>query len=245
MRCDEPRLRRVRKGVRRVTALLGPVREIDVALDMLEVEGAAAGVPRASTRAIRQVLKQERRLRLRALKDGAGEDTVAELRARVRKALHRTRGDARGLLLERANAWRSAGELASELDAHLDRAGRRFSPARLHDVRIATKKLRYALEVVGALERSGRVKGTDTLRGVQQELGRVHDLDVLRLRTRDLQGTLGALDLRRVRAIDRLVRHLDGEARQAHASYLDSTDAIPGICRETSARATRQPGSGD
>jgi CHAD domain-containing protein len=217
---------------------------MDVALAMLEVEGAQAGVPRASTKAIRHVLRQERRRRLRALKDGTGPKAVAKLRARVRNAIHGRHVEAGDVVLERRNAWRYAGELASGLEDHLGRAGRRFSPARLHGVRIATKKLRYALEVVDALEPAGRVKGMQTLRTVQRQLGRLHDVDLLRRRTRDILKTAGALDERGAGGLDRLERHLDDEARRAHASYLESAEALGVVCEQAKEGAARQTDSG-
>ena len=87
---------------------------------------------------------------------------------------------------------------------------------RLHAVRIALKKLRYAVEL-GA-EAAGE-RDTDelrTLKHAQDLLGRLHDFQVLIDRIRHLQGTIGH-DTNTDRALDAMVDSLENDCRRVHA----------------------------
>ena len=90
---------------------------------------------------------------------------------------------------------------------------------RVHAVRIAAKRLRYALELTGELRLARTAPLVSSLRTVQDVLGELHDLDVLRretarVRTDLLPDSIVATDLERMStAIDADIRHL-------HARYL-------------------------
>ena len=82
------------------------------------------------------------------------------------------------------HSWRSALALriarrARRLDTAIADAGQIYAPEALHDVRIATKKFRYALEIA---DESAAAPCKETLRvikRVQDALGRLHDLQIL------------------------------------------------------------------
>jgi CHAD domain-containing protein len=80
--------------------------------------------------------------------------------------------------------WR--GELAARLDTRaenvkkaLDEAGVLFDSERLHEVRIALKRLRYAMELAGELRVASTAAAVRDLKAVQDTLGTLHDHDVL------------------------------------------------------------------
>ena len=68
-------------------------------------------------------------------------------------------------------------ELWQDFDALAARSRR--DPGVLHPLRIATKRLRYLVEVVSALRLAGSSRALRWLRDLQQKLGDWHDLEVL------------------------------------------------------------------
>jgi CHAD domain-containing protein len=63
--------------------------------------------------------------------------------------------------------------------AQLAQSQRDWRPPVIHGVRIATKRLRYLIEVIAAFELEGSAEVLAWLRGLQQGLGDWHDLEVL------------------------------------------------------------------
>jgi CHAD domain-containing protein len=102
-------------------------------------------------------------------------------------------------------------------------SGAIFIVDRVHAVRIEAKRLRYALELAGELRVTPTGGLVASLKGVQDILGELHDLDVLRAHAIVIRATLGdapADDL------DRLTEALDVEARHLHARYLRRVRAL-------------------
>jgi CHAD domain-containing protein len=107
-----------------------------------------------------------------------------------------------------------------------------YLPDRLHDVRIAIKKLRYTLEL-DAASRDSRPRNAAalrTLRTMQDLLGRMHDLEVLIARTRSIQSSPGASTLKMSADLDRLVRRLETECRQLHGHYMATRTRLIVVC---------------
>ena len=77
-----------------------------------------------------------------------------------------------------------AARRAEGLRAAIENAAGIYLPDRLHEVRIAVKKLRYALEIARDLSGSRATARIRTLKRVQDLLGRMHDLEMLIARTR-------------------------------------------------------------
>jgi CHAD domain-containing protein len=232
------RARAAQKRIRRLTRLLGPVREVDVTLDLLQAEAKAARVPREATRPLRDALRDERRRLLRALRKAVDRETVNRLGKRVKAAARTGRGGTRASA-DRNGAWHHAARRAQRLSAAMVKAGTGYDSGRLHQVRIAAKKLRYALEAVDASGGVRQVRGLAPLREVQELLGRLHDIEVLMLRTRTIQGAAGAVDLRHSADLDRLVRRLDGHCRRFHAEYVGLRTRLWAVCAQTAAQSAR------
>ena len=224
--------RKLRRMARRLTQTLGPVRELDVALGTLAELAANGDVPRQAITYLRQSIVDERRrlhselvrridrcdfdkLQRKAL---AAADDQQSPRPTVRDS--RRIGAARTRAARRAERLRGAIENAAGM----------YLPDRLHEVRIAVKKLRYALEVARELSGSRAVARIEALKRMQDLLGRMHDLEVLIARTRALQGSPGAPDLRVSGALDTLVRRLETECRQLHGQYISSRKSLLAIC---------------
>ena len=210
--------------VRRVTRALGSVRELDVALDILsEVEqeypelGEVVAAARRTVEADRDARREgmTRQLEeieapslageLAALDEHVGADSAATRAASLRKRLDRR---------------------VDRLEAAIDAAGALYAFDRLHLVRIAVKKLRYALELVHEFGRVPTRRLVNTLRRFQDLLGRQHDLEIVAGYVRRL-GRAGtgrfASDVERVLAV------LERETRELHARYLARVERLEDV----------------
>lgn len=238
--------------VRSLTRRLGPVRELDVVLHTLDALETAGDVPRRAIDCLRAVVGEERRrlhrdlarrvgdfdmdtLRRKAV-SGARKHDLAIARASGREGRARRRVDPADL----AVSDRRAARRALGLRAAIENAAGIYLPDRLHAVRIAVKKLRYAMEVARDLRGSRAQVRIRTLKRAQELLGRMHDLEVLIARTRAVQGSPRAADLRLSADLDRLVRHLENECRRLHGHYIASRPAILAVCDHVSSPVARE-----
>jgi CHAD domain-containing protein len=174
-----------RELCRRLGRMLGQVRDLDITQEVfrslsMRVPSASCAIG-AARRTVEHDQQQARRRLVKALDH-------LELRALV--AL-RERRSINALLFWKS--WRRSvvhETLARQqaLCEAIERTPAVYMPNRVHRVRIATKKLRYTLEV--AMATGIRVDGTvmRDLRKTQDLLGRVHDIDVARRVVQRLDG---------------------------------------------------------
>ena len=253
-------LRKHRRRVRRLTRALGPVRELDVALLTLDEfddrqgtarsrsgrqqgtapsrSGRQGEVPRAGILSLQQAIRQERtrmqvdmrrtidRIRLPKL----SEKLVAAARKRDKESPGPRTVDPKQLAAARDRAARRAERLRIKIE----NAAAIYLADRLHEGRIAAKKLRYALEIVRDLSRSRATARILTLKRAQDLLGRIHDLEVLIARTRAIQGSPNAPTLRVSADMDLLVRRLETECRRLHGRYIAMRAPLLAICDHVS-----------
>ena len=220
-------LDRVRRQVRRMTRVLGPVRELDVALGHLdELRGQEIVSSRALSR-VRESIVTERMKRRRAMLAAITPGHLEKLRQRLVKV-----GDESGpqSAAAVAEAEQRVARRARRLTAAIERAGGLYLPDRLHLVRIAAKKLRYALEIERELKRSRATARVTQLKRLQDLLGEMHDFEILIDRTRQLQAGVAGTDRPLALELDRLVRTLEAECRQRHALYMRRRNAILKLC---------------
>ena len=226
---DVDALDRAERRVRRITRALGPVRELDVSLLLLaELEGTGAAAPRAIAR-VREAVTVQRDARRH---DMLEEITPSRLNT-LRKRLVKVASPASSLAPpadERSEAIRQAGRRARRLRAAIEHAGGIYLADRLHRVRVAAKKLRYALEIQRELTQSRATAHLTRLKAQQDLLGRMHDLEILIDRTRGVQEALPASDRRGMAELDALVRGLGDECREGHAAYLRARPALLKAC---------------
>ena len=237
--------RKLARTIRRLTQALGPVRELDVALLMLDEIAAAKGVPRGGVARLQQVVREERRLlhrdMLRAVDrtnlDKLTKKAVAAARERdeIVASHPRTRDPQ-----QTDGARKRAARRAQALRATIENAAGIYLPDRLHDVRIAVKKLRYSMEIVRELSASRAVARIMALKRAQDLLGRMHDLEVLIARTRAVQGASSPPSLSLSAELDQLVRRLETECRQLHGQYMALRPSLLAICDHVIAAATRR-----
>jgi CHAD domain-containing protein len=216
---------KVARCIRRLTRLLGPARELDVSLLILEELEKNDDVPRSAIDRLRASIADQRRSLQEHVRERLDEFDMQKVRKRAiavarKGAGEKTPRDAEAVALARERTARRARRLADAIE----HAAGLYLPDRLHYVRIAIKKLRYTLELE-AVSRHGRPRNAAalrTLRNMQDLLGRMHDLEVLIARTRSIQSSPGASTLQMSADLDRLVRRLETECRQLHGHYMAS-----------------------
>jgi CHAD domain-containing protein len=230
----------LRKSVRKLTRALGPVRELDVALMNLDQLRTSGEVSEAAVARLRQLITEERQRFGAEMVRRISHYNLQKFQKRAVEAASRgpsTRGtrDPRRV----AEAMSRAARRAVGLRAAMENAAGIYLPDRLHEVRIAVKKLRYALEIAQELSGSRATTRIRTLKRVQDLLGRMHDLEMLIARTRAIQSRAGAPSLKLSSDLDRLVRRLENECRRLHVRYMNERKALRGICDYVTAREGR------
>ena len=219
------------KSVRRLTRALGAVRELDVALLNLDQLRTSGEVSEAAIARLRQLVMEERQRLGSEMVRRLQQYNLPKLQRKAVEAVRRgpvkggTRDPGRA-----AAAMARAARRAVGLRAAMDNAAGIYLPDRLHQVRIAVKKLRYALEIARDLSGSRATARIRTLKRVQDLLGRMHDLEMLIARTRAIQSRAGAPNLKLSGDLDRLVRRLENECRRLHVRYMNERKALRGIC---------------
>ena len=243
--------RKLRKRTRGLTRVLGSVRELDVALMTLDELEARPGMPRRGLARLRQDVTQERRRLLATMLHELKTHDLERLRRKALTAARLPAGtttgqrrarrrDPKRLVAAEARAERRAGTVRDAIR----NAGGIYLPDRLHDVRIAVKKLRYAMEIARELKGSRATARIRMLKGTQDLLGRMHDLEVLIARIRAVQGASEDPPSLEVSAdLDQLVRQLETDCRQLHVQYIDRRKKLLDLCEHVMAVAERGPGA--
>ena len=218
------RVRKLRRRMRTLTQLFGAVRERDVALKMLETRQSDGVVDTPGAERVRALVDQGR--------DAARHHLTHTLDAhKVSRWLHDIKVFEEELR-ESAEAQTSKDGVAPwsiELARRLLRrtewlrrtvndAGVLFVSDRLHTVRVALKRLRYAVELAGELSGRKLEATLDELKTCQDTLGALHDLDML---MDYVSGALESeLDPHLRTSLDGLQMKLEAERHELHARYL-------------------------
>ena len=207
---ESPRRPR-RKDVRRVAAALGAVRELDVTLGLLTEASIEYAWQSEIVDEVRAGLEADRTERLGQLLAAIEHVGQRSLLKDLRQA---TAGKApdRGKLDQAMLARRQSR--ASMLAATIRALGTLYVPDRLHAVRLAAKKLRYSLETQRAVRRSAVARDIRALTGMQEQLGHLHDLQILQDRFRAMSRTGHRAELRRMNT------DIELECRALHARII-------------------------
>jgi len=222
--------RRLGKRLRKVTERLGVVRELDVLTLLIEElhdsdKFDSATLARLAT-AIAEARSRARDRLFAKLPTGELRRIATKL-GKVASDLRDHRKPSRG--------WQWAVEArlthrATVLKHALIEAGALYLPERLHAVRIALKKLRYALEV--AVDATGVAAAGDlrTLKRGQEILGRLHDVQILIDRVRQIQASMEPPDVSKWRNIDVLIIGLENDCRRLHARFMRHQATVRAVC---------------
>ena len=239
------RRRKLKRSFTRLTRALGGVRELDVAILTLDELVSDPSVPKEGLEQLRAILQEERQHSYTEMNAILQHVDLDRLQRRTFVAVeHAAERDSEQSDLKRLKSVvRRAGKRALDLQAAIENAGNIYLADRLHQVRIAVKKLRYVLEVARELSRSRASARIRLLKNVQDLLGRMHDLEVLITRIRALQGSDRAPTLKVSADLDRLVRRLEMECRQLHVRYMGFKKKLLELCDYVTAADDRQPAS--
>jgi CHAD domain-containing protein len=223
----ERRLRPAIQRVRRITRALGPVRELDVTLELLDELSVHHPARIPAIRLVRRGVTAERERRKNALHaalDGKQAERALDAVARVVDRLAATTDD---------GSWRHVLgartlERSNVLESTMEDVGLLFDPTRLHAVRIAAKKLRYALEMADEARVAVTAPLVKILKGLQEQLGRLHDLQVLLVFAR--APDIDAVERNR-KPLAALREIVERECHREHARYLRRRSRIFAVCQ--------------
>ena len=215
---------RARRKIRRLTRALGTVRELDVTMHILDELARRPEVPRNALEDVRAHVLGERDERREVMLERLERVDSDKLNRRL-QAVAATLSECD------ANAWRSAlasrlVNRAERLTAAIREAGQIYGPERLHQVRIAAKKLRYAMELAA----DGRVPGASPLvtqlKRAQDTLGRLHDLQVLQHHVAAVASAPPARRGAHDGGLSAIQQALEAECRHLHGKYLASSESL-------------------
>jgi CHAD domain-containing protein len=224
-------LGRASKDVRRITRALGPIRELDVALGHLQEMGPLSGVPARSLAHVRRHLATERPARRKTMLDVITPRAASRIKTHLEPG-HTPTPPGTGNAAEIHSARQRVARRAIRLRMAINRAGGLYNSERLHAVRVAAKKLRYAMEVDRDLTRSRAMARINRFKNLQDALGQIHDYEILLEHTREVQIALAGVDRRAAIELDGLVRTLETACRDGHAVFLRDRAGIQALCQQ-------------
>ena len=169
---DGQRLKSLRKPIKQLARALGVVRALDVSASLLTALADACDLAALTTPLVRHLRSQRRRHAKQLAQVVQRDDIVAAL-DRLKTAC----------VDVDAVDWSSAIDRGAQtMEECLQRCGSREGSVKddLHRLRIATKRLRYVLEIAGGDASSSRDSRIASLRQLQEVLGGLHDNEVAR-----------------------------------------------------------------
>ena len=208
--------------------MLGPVRELDVALELLaELAGHGLVKPAAVGR-IRQRIREERTRQRRRLTGKLDRST----RRKVGQAIEDVTDTMTGIGTDREwvkelarHFTRRAGRLRRLVRA----AGSLYVSERVHAVRIEAKKLRYMFEIASETGEAESLSSVTHLKKVQQVLGRLHDLEVLQDLMRSIERPTETHQMW-FRQLESFDDEIEGECRRLHSYFVAEQQEILRVC---------------
>ena len=205
--------KKLSKKMRALTRYLGPIRELDVELDILEDRSRSDGVPLRAIEMVRREVASRRQVLRQELTDNAPIGDIRKLLKKLERVAEKgAKGKGQGADADVKSEAEWRGVLAARLmrrakalAAALEEAGPLYAPERIHEVRISTKKLRYAVEIAQDAGIPAAALSVRMLKRHQARLGRLHDLQILLKHVRETEALPGT-DVARERS-HRVRRH--------------------------------------
>ncbi len=105
-----------------------------------------------------------------------------------------------------------------------------YASERLHDVRIAAKKLRYGLELAADSGTKSAATFLRPIKRVQDLLGRLHDMQVLQSHIAKVQSGPAAARPGMHASLEALARSIEDDCRHLHGRYLKAAGTIRAVC---------------
>ncbi|RPI56921.1 MAG: CHAD domain-containing protein [Acidobacteria bacterium] len=231
------KVKKLDKRMRSLTRTLGPIRELDVELALLEDRAASDGSSGRALEIVRREIASRRQALRKELEDDAPISDLKKLlkklervaggkgtKPRGHKAARRIEVEWRGVLAARLM------RRAKRVGAALEDAGPLYAPDRLHAVRISTKKLRYALEIARDAGAAGVAPLLKVLKRHQERLGHLHDLQMLLKHVRETETSPGAGS--RMNEFAAYADSLERECRRLHAVFVDHRGELTTVVKQ-------------
>lgn len=215
------RVRKLRRRMRKLTQLFGAVRERDVALKMIETRQLEGVVDPPGADLVRTLIHDGRNTARHRLIDSLDAHKVERWLQDLKAFEHEL--DTVPPRDEAGAAWsielsRRLLKRTERLRRAINDAGVLFVSDRLHTVRVALKRLRYAVELAGELGGRKLEATLGELKACQDTLGDLHDLDML---MSYVNGALeGEIDLHLRTSLEAWQTKLEAERHELHARYL-------------------------
>jgi CHAD domain-containing protein len=234
-------IRRCPQRLRRVGRALGTVREVDVALELLEELTGDGQTPRDAAVRLRQHLDDLRSVARREMVGELARADATKLSRRLEKLVGDLRGAGTGAWTQTLALRLSArgGQLRDAVDA----AGVLYVPDRLHAVRIAAKKLRYGFELAAEAGATRRRLPARQLKAVQDTLGRLHDIEVLTSLIQEVP-VPATRSVRWVTHVDEFRHRLEAECRRLHGEFIGQRRRLNRAAADTATRILSRPAGG-
>jgi CHAD domain-containing protein len=202
----------LRREFKLITAALGPVRELDVSRKVLLDLADDATWPSDAVSRVEQLGARERARALDGLQDTLGGGDAKDLVRRVQSVAREVKSlDDR--TLSDVIATRYARRLG-QFNVALEEAGTVYVGTRLHQVRIAAKKLRYLIEFGD----TGNQDALRRLKRLQKILGNLHDAQMVHQQIDQAAAAESVLGLHR--SLRSMSRDLEAECRAWHGKAL-------------------------
>jgi CHAD domain-containing protein len=230
--------RQLNRKLRKVTKRLGAVRDHDVLIGLIEVLQRDRRYSRNALQAVQAVVEDQRRSASERLETKLPPATLQKIARRLKRlAKHLKADDTSGHQVNRSHV---AKALVWALEARTTRratnvreaigaAGTVYAPAPLHHVRIALKKLRFALELKTEIQKQPASRDMASLKRAQDLLGRLHDRQVLIEHAREIQASRFGSDPAAWRDLGGLMRVLERDCRKLHARFVKISSSLIAI----------------
>ena len=221
------KVKKLRRKMRDLTRYLGPIRELDVELGMLEKWSASDDVSRSALALVRREVAARRQALREKLKDEKPAFDLKKLLKKLQKVARAKRGH--------EGSWEAAlaatlMRRARGLKVVLEEAGPLYTPERIHDVRIAIKKLRYALEIAQDAGQAGIKPLLKVLKREQDRLGHLHDRESLLKHVHEAEASprVGT----RLAELMAYADTLERDIRRLHAEFVEARETLFESVRE-------------
>jgi len=231
-----PKVKKLNRKMRALTRCLGPIRELDVELDILERDAGGDGLSGRALQIVRREIASQRQAFCEALKEDAPVPDLKKLLKkleRIAEGKPEKKGSKTAGKFEAEWRARLAARLlrrAKRLGAALEDAGPLYAPVRLHDVRISTKKLRYALEIARDAGVSAATQPLKFLKRHQDRLGHLHDLQTLLKHVRQTETSPATSP--GLNDLAAYADSVDRECRQIHAVFVEHRGELAAVVKE-------------
>ena len=169
--------RKVVRSLRKVRRALGPCRNLDVNLDLIQekLDTAGSEIARDAWTQVRDATMERRAAEFSRARDALKQTDIVEFISRVMTFVDSVDGDenVEKQLKQQTetafNAWSDALASAQE----------NSQGAQIHALRITGKRVRYSAELLAELGEAEAKAVIKSFKALQDELGRWHDLQVL------------------------------------------------------------------